>query len=106
MQYCCQAMQRCVEHREFVYDKARGCFMCYANDEDWGGAGSYSLKACQYCPFCGAKLPKDRQAIDGTGPRPYIDALEEAVGKEFCDIKPEEIPEEFKTDEWWKKRGL
>ena len=34
------------------------------------------------------------------------DALEEALGKEFCDISEDEIPEEFKTDEWWRKRGL
>jgi hypothetical protein len=55
----------------------------------------------QYCPFCGAKLHVDLFANDE-----YYDALEEAVGKEFCDIKEEEIPEEFKSDEWWKKRGL
>ena len=45
-------------------------------------------------------------AIDENGDDPYSDALEEALGKEFCDITEDEIPEEFKTDEWWKKRGL
>ena len=34
------------------------------------------------------------------------DELEKAVGKSLCDITDDEIPEEFKTDEWWKKRGL
>lgn len=36
----------------------------------------------------------------------YEDSLEKAVGKDCCDIAEEEIPEEFKTDEWWIKRGL
>ncbi len=106
MRYCCDSMKRCVEHNEFIYDAVRGCFMCYVNDESWGGRGSYGLKSCVYCPFCGSKLPKDRMAVDESGSDPYTDALEEALGKDFCDITPEEIPEEFKTDEWWKKRGL
>ena len=51
-----------------------------------------------YCPHCGEKQP-DLALL-------YEDALEEALGKEFCDISEDEIPEEFKTDEWWRKRGL
>jgi hypothetical protein len=57
------------------------------------------IQYISYCPFCGSKLP-ELLIFD------YDDALEEAVGKEFCDIKEEEIPKEFQTDEWWKKRGL
>ena len=54
----------------------------------------------KYCPFCGAKMPKQLYMSE------YENALEEVLGKDFCDIKEEEIPDEFKTDEWWKKRGL
>ena len=57
-------------------------------------------------PYCGAKMPKILYGVDENGNDPYEDALEEALGKEFCDITEDEIPEEFKTDEWWKKRGL
>lgn len=52
-----------------------------------------------YCPFCGAKFP-ELLLFE------YDEELEKAVGKNLCDIKPEDIPEEFKSDEWWKKRGL
>ena len=54
----------------------------------------------KYCPWCGKKLP------DG------LDELwEEVLEKEFGITRPfdedkEKIPPEFKTDEWWKKRGL
>ena len=51
-----------------------------------------------YCPYCGTKLPNLSDEYD--------DCLEEAVGKEYCDITEDEIPEEFKSDVWWKKRGL
>ena len=51
-----------------------------------------------YCPYCGAKLPNLSDE--------YEYALEEALGKDYCDIKSDEIPNEFKTDEWWKKRHL
>jgi hypothetical protein len=74
--------------------------MFYINDEEWGGPGTYNKKICKCCPFCGSKLPKDLYGDE------YDDALEEAVGKDLCDLKEEEIPEEFKSDEWWRKRGL
>jgi hypothetical protein len=70
-------------------------------DEEHYGPNGYGQCILEYCPFCGTKLPKSLYAIDE-----YYDALEEAVGKEFCDIKEDEIPEEFHTDEWWRKRGL
>ena len=54
-----------------------------------------------HCPWCGNELPKSLQ-------KEFFDILE----KEY-DIEPEldiqndpNIPEEFKSDEWWKKRGL
>ena len=59
-----------------------------------------------YCPWCGTKLPED-----------LGDEWDEALKTEynltindFVDKKgrwdESKIPEEFKTDEWWKKRGL
>jgi hypothetical protein len=47
-----------------------------------------------YCPFCGKKLPKD--LIDE-----HFDAIRDETGKPL-----DPIPEEFNSDEWWKKRGL
>ena len=51
-----------------------------------------------FCPYCGLKLPCLIHE--------YFDELEKALDKEYCDITPDEIPEEFKSDEWWRKRGL
>ena len=54
-----------------------------------------------YCPFCGAKLPTQ---LD---PEDYI--LQE-YGEDYLrytsDPEYKAPPEEFKSDEWWKKRGL
>ncbi|MDR1528271.1 MAG: hypothetical protein LBS22_01640 [Puniceicoccales bacterium] len=47
-----------------------------------------------YCPFCGKKLPTD--LVDE-----HFDAIRDDTGKPL-----DPLPEEFKTDEWWKKRRL
>ena len=100
---CCNSMKRALERHEFkLYPQYRGVCYYYYREED----KEYGQHFIWYCPYCGAKMPKILYGIDENGNSPYSDALEEALGKEFCDIKPEEIPEEFKTDEWWKKRGL
>jgi len=94
---CCDSFKVSVDREEFkVYSQYRG--VCYYFKRSDGSYGQYFFK---YCPFCGAKMPNHFYASDQ-----YESALEEALGKDFCDITPEEIPEEFKTDEWWKKRGL
>jgi hypothetical protein len=50
----------------------------------------------RYCPFCCKKLPED-----------LVDAHFDAIRDENGDGRPlDPLPEEFKTDEWWKKRGL
>ncbi|MDR3550584.1 MAG: hypothetical protein P4L31_04165 [Candidatus Babeliales bacterium] len=54
-----------------------------------------------FCPFCGTKLPKDLT-------EKWWDILEKEYGIDdpYDDKQKKLIPEEFKTDEWWKKRGL
>lgn len=83
---CCRALYEDLLDGKVNYDKIDNTF-CYP-----------CSRIFAYCPNCGAKLPA---YIDE-----YSDALEEAVGKEYCDITEDEIPEEFKTDEWWRKRGI
>lgn len=110
MEYCCEFLQTSVERKQMKYDLVSGCFWFYINDEEWGGKGAFALSHCAYCPFCGAKLPPDRLSMQkdyGEGLTSiYWEEIEKAVGKEECEITEDEIPEEFKTDEWWKKRGL
>jgi hypothetical protein len=60
-------------------------------DFDGGPAGV----EITHCPWCGAKLP------ESLGER-RIDDLAE------MGLEPEDpaVPEEYRTDEWWKRRGL
>jgi len=55
----------------------------------------------EFCPWCGSQLPKS--LCDE-----WFDTLENEYGLDLPDI-PEQnkkITAEFKTDDWWKKRGL
>lgn len=55
-----------------------------------------------FCPWCGNKLPKSLR-------NEWFDILEKEYGIE-TDIgewrKRKDIPEEFKSNKWWKKRNL
>ena len=50
-----------------------------------------------YCPWCGKKLPESLRDE-------YFKILREKYS--INSVRTQQIPEEFKTDEWWKKRGL
>ena len=96
MKYCCEAMRRSLLLGELkFYPRYRG-ICCYCKNNRDGG---YDEKFLIYCPFCGVKLPKCLWYE-------YADEMEAVVGKYFGQISDDEIPEEFKTDKWWKKRGL
>jgi len=54
-----------------------------------------------YCPFCGKKFPKELR-------QEYSRILQEEchIKDMWEQIRTGNIPDEFKTDKWWKKRGL
>jgi hypothetical protein len=62
--------------------------------------GRCVYQSVQYCPWCNKKLPKSLRAD-----------FFETLHKEH-DLIPElfflekEVPEEFRSDAWWKNRGL
>jgi hypothetical protein len=63
--------------------------------------GSSAIQLFDYCPWCGSKLP-------GSLRDEFFNILkvEYGVYTDF-DIKADpKISQEFKSDEWWKKRGL
>ena len=65
---------------------------------------SSAIQCILYCPWCGTKLPEDVRDE-------YFNTLraEQALGNinPHIDIHDRSaVLEEFKTDEWWKKRGL
>ena len=102
MKFCCKIMKKEVEQKCDIHADAFECpdnviYYCQIVDE-YGlivHDGSASYKHILFCPFCGRKLPKSKRNL-------YAEILEK-LGFSILD---ENRPEEFKTDEWWKKRGL
>jgi len=60
-----------------------------------------ALQCLHFCPWCGKKLPG---SLNDT----WFEILEKEYNLDDPCYKKQEplIPEEFKTDEWWKKRNL
>ena len=63
-----------------------------------------AISPISYCPYCGKKLPSE---LEDT----WVEVIRTEFGRDyFCESDGEwfenNLPEEFKTDEWWKKRGL
>lgn len=102
--YCCFSMDSALDPEEIrswgellEYEPTTRSyhFLLYENNKYCGTR--YRVK---YCPWCGEKLPKR-----------LADEWEEILEKEYG-IKEKDwwddskIPEEFKTDEWWRKRNL
>lgn len=57
-------------------------------------------KPIDKCPWCGNNLPRDLTDE-------WFDILEKEYNiTDPSDTESHLVPEEFKTDEWWKKRGL
>ena len=56
-----------------------------------GGTSSISIS---YCPWCGTKLPDSKRDL-------WFATLEEMGFDDPCE---QDIPKEFETDEWLKKR--
>ena len=83
---CCKAMYTELIDKEVNYDEVLNRFFYTGK------------RVFAYCPNCGTKLPDYSEE--------FADTLEEVLGKDFCDIKEEEIPQEFKSDKWWKHRKI
>ena len=101
--YCCNVMEKQVEYHCDIH---RNIYDCSDNLIDYSSAfdeyglivhdGGSSCVLIKFCPWCGAKLPKSKRIL-------CFNTLQK-LGYDFP--YSQEIPEEFHTDEWWKKRGL
>jgi hypothetical protein len=61
---------------------------------------SAAFIAIDYCMFCGKELPSSLR-------HQWFDILEQEYGLESpMEEDEDKVPQEFWTDEWWKKRGL
>jgi hypothetical protein len=89
---CCVSLNHCVsegEESSITYLPQTRSFLLSS------APGSYL--EMQYCPFCGKKLP-----IDLTDMLTLI-IYEELKLRDFDDP---DLPHEFRSDIWWKSRGL
>ena len=91
-EFCCNEMYNAVVDNIVDYEKMDRSYDLPCKNG--------TVKEIAFCPWCGSKLPKD-----------LIDEYYEILEKEFNITVVDHthfsnVPEEFKTDEWWKKRGL
>lgn len=103
-EFCCEEMhshlfgsdEKASEIHFDYYPVFREYFINYK--EDCGGG----IQLIKYCPWCGSELPKGLR-------NEFFDTLEKEYNIE-TDIgeykEKTDVPIEFKSDEWWKKRGL
>lgn len=102
--HCCLAIQGAVKDSldsSISYDPRIRDYCSSApqsflkRNEVWIGYGF------KYCPFCRKRLPKDLV-------EKRMDILEKEYGIDdpYDSEQKKLIPQEFMTDEWWKKRGL
>ena len=94
--HCCQMMTRGVnDQRIFINYVPR--LRVYAINVT---TSRVTLQLMFHCPWCGYKLPKNLR-------KEYRYILEKEYNLDcFDEEQKKRIPEEFKSDEWWKKRGL
>ena len=96
--YCCAPLWISVDRNELIYEPVLKCFGFRTDVEN-----SESYQVMRYCPFCGARLPVLTLK--------FLDVVEEELGEDMLPGGwfPEDrkhLPQEFQTDEWWRKRGL
>ena len=93
--FCCDTMYEAIEENKIVdYDAVvRNYGILFRKNR---------IKMLSFCPWCGKKLPKN-----------LTEDMYVIIEKEYgipwikADVfKYTNLPDEFKTDEWWKKRGL
>lgn len=91
--HCCKEMEYHLHNDEIcLWYSPRERFYGIFYKEGYGGG----VQTIHYCPWCGIKLPKD-----------LTDELWECFEQiGIDDLDDPKIPDEFKTDEWWRKRGL
>ncbi|WP_316353402.1 DUF6980 family protein [Candidatus Trichorickettsia mobilis] len=89
--YCCDELQFHIKEREriIIYIPITRSYLIKVSD--------HVGQEIKFCPWCGNKLPKDLTTIRASI---IFDELH------LDDYDDQRLPSEFKTDEWWKKRGL
>ncbi|MDR1366830.1 MAG: hypothetical protein LBJ13_02910 [Puniceicoccales bacterium] len=123
--YCCEELKDQIEegagftkNKLIVYDAPHRSYGII-DEEDDPGLLCKAYVPMSYCPFCGTEFPPDlaekwaQVIVEELGPEYLIEfeihylkltTKNYVPDPDLPEAKP--LPEEFKTDEWWKKRGL
>ena len=102
-QYCCAAMKFWLRDPDcpLKYDAATRYYDMSAPVSLVKKNVVWPCYVVNFCPYCGTKLPSD-----------LVEERMEVLEREYGIDDPYDpkqkklIPKEFKTDKWWKKRGL
>lgn len=96
--FCCQHFQGCVLDK---LDIAVAYNPQYRLNYWVTSKGDTSIRWLTYCPSCGKQWPRELTSE-------FFEELEKVVGHEIVYIEYDwsTLPEEFKSEEWWRKRGL
>jgi hypothetical protein len=94
---CCQWIDIYLQYKEYpiYYNQIfREYYLGFPNNNN--------IILLDYCPWCNAKLPKSlRDEFFNILEEEYN--IETDIGECFGRI---DLPEEFKTDKWWKERDI
>ena len=99
-EYCCTEMQEIINDSSYdmEYDPREDETFLHSRE---GGGICWKFS---FCPFCGRDIKGKSEIFRKTIKDELgIDTEDEDFLWSSLD---ERLPEEFKTDEWWKKRGL
>ena len=102
-EYCCKRLKKLLDNPNcpIEYEGARRRYMLTIPEkylEQNEICMNFSLK---YCPECGTEFPKE--LFDE-----WFEVVESQFGEIdiFDDEQIKNLPQEFKTEQWWRKRGL
>lgn len=101
--YCCDDM-KCFAANKWGRDedpfKNPDILIYYSSKFDEYGIiihdGGASLIEIQYCPWCGRRFRESKRD----------EWFEELEKLGFGDFDEEEIPEEYRSDQWWRNKNL
>jgi len=93
--HCCDFMTKFLGDPRiqiYYFKKFRGYYL---------GTTSAGYQEIFYCPFCHAKLPSSLMK------KYYVILKKEYnIDDPYDENQEQLVPDEFKTDEWWKQRNL
>ena len=91
---CCQKMDFAVNKEKIIdyEDYMRNYNLCLSRKN--------RVYAIAFCPWCGKNLGKELN-------HEYYTILYQEYGIELPETtEQDKVPQEFKSEEWWRKRGL